>query len=109
MLVEVEEIQHGELSVRPATGRLAGRILATAECLALSDVTRKGRRLYGTLTASWGVTVLRQDIDDATRIELVGRRAFDYHGCKPVDMESLGKARRLILNGHELLGVVDAL
>lgn len=96
MLVEVEA-EDGAWAIR-----YNGMVIAKAESLALSNVKHRDGRLRGALTASWGVTVLKNDLDDVTRMKLVGRRPFNYRGCKP--MEKVSSANRLIINGNEIVG-----
>ena len=104
MQVEIEAVC-GVWAIRGTDGCFKGETLATAESLSLSNVSKQGKRLYGTLMASWGVTVLNNDLDDFTRLNLHGRRAFNYDGCKALtNLKNFRTARRLIINGNELMG-----
>lgn len=99
MLVEVEA-EGGAWAIR-----YNGKVIAKAESLALSNVNHRDGCLRGALTAAWGVTVVKKDLHDSTRMRLVGLRPFNYRGCKPMgNITNITTANRLIINGNEIVG-----
>lgn len=54
--------ESGVWSLMPQDGELAGLIVATAEGVTLTDVTFNGDDITGAIQATWGLSVINDDV-----------------------------------------------